>query len=145
MNAINVETHVADIHPLGTCYADGEVIFQEGDLCDALYVVQEGKVRIASIQPFGGEVEITVAGPGEVFGITSLFDNLPRCASAVTIGEASILKLDRRKILKAVHNDPSLVFFILQSVSARTRKLVNDLAQLKAMQQVNDPGSPVEH
>jgi CRP-like cAMP-binding protein len=141
MNATNLETHAVDIHPLGTSFADGEMIFREGDLCDALYVVQEGKVQIASIQPSCGEVEITLAGPGEVFGITSLFDNLPRCASAVAIGQASVLKLERSRILKAVHNDPSLVFFILKSVSARTRKLVNDVAQLKASQQMHDPGS----
>ena len=138
MNAINVETQAVDIHPLGTCYADGEIIFREGDSCDALYVVQGGKVRIASIQPYGGEVEITVAGPGEVFGITSLFDNLPRCASAIALGQASVLKLERSKILKAVHNDPSLVLFILKSVSARTRKLVNDLAELKAAQPIHN-------
>ena len=145
MDAANLKTNEVDFHPLGTSYANGEMIFQEGDWCDALYVVQGGEVRIASIQPSGGEVEITVAGPGEVFGITSLFDDLPRCASAVALGQANVLKLDRSKILKAVHNDPSLVFFILKSVSARTRKLVNDLTELKTSHQVNDPGSSVEH
>ena len=144
MNATNLKPHAVNIHPLGTYYADGEMIFREGDLCDALYVVQEGEVRIASIQPSGGEVEITVAGPGEVFGITSLFDNLPRCASAVALGQASVLKLERNRIIKAVHNDPSLVLFILKSVSARTRKLVSDLAQSEARHQINHPGSSVE-
>jgi CRP-like cAMP-binding protein len=141
MDAANLKTHELDFHPLGTSYADGEMIFREGDWCDALYVVQGGQVRITSIQPSGEEVEITVAGPGEVFGITSLFDNLPRCASAVALGPANVLKLDRNRIVKAVHKDPSLVFFILKSVSARTRKLVSDITELKTSCQINDPGS----
>lgn len=139
MSAINVEKHAVDTHPLGTFYADGEVIFREGDSCDALYVVQTGEVRIASMPSSGEEVEIAVAGPGDVFGITSFFDNLTRCASAVALGPTSVLKVDKSRILKAVYNDPSLVLFILKSVSARTRKLVNDLTHLKAMQQTDEP------
>ena len=120
---------------LGTFYTDGEIIFCEGEQCDALYVVQSGKVRTVSVQPSGREVEISVAGPGEVFGITSFFDNSRRSASAVAIGQASVLKLDRAKIMKAVHNDPSLVFFILRTISHRTRKLKRDLVRSESRYQ----------
>ena len=134
MTPEKIITHVADDHSLGTAYADGEMIFQEGDQCDALYVVQSGKVRLVSIQPSGREIEITVAGPGEVFGITSLFDNYPRSAAAVALGPASVLKLVRAKIMKAIHSDPSLVFFILKSMSFRARKLKSDLVKSEARQ-----------
>ena len=144
MNKVGLKSHVVEDHSLGTVYADGEMIFQEGDRCDALYVVQTGKVRVVSIQPSGGDVEIAVARPGEVFGITSLFDNLPRCASAIAVGEASVLKLERGRILKAIHNDPSLVFYILKSISSRTRRLKSDLVQSEVRRRKNDPGSPDE-
>ncbi|UCF88933.1 MAG: cyclic nucleotide-binding domain-containing protein [bacterium] len=121
-----------DVSTLGTPYCDGEVIFREGDHCDALYVVQSGYVRVVSIQPYGKEVEIAVAGPGEVFGITSLFDSSPRCASAMAFGHATVLKLERGRLIRAIHSDPSLVFFILKSMSLRARKLKNDLVRSEA-------------
>ena len=144
MDALKIKRHLVDDHSLGTVYADGEMIFREGDRCDALYVVQTGKVKVVSIQPSGEEIEIAEAVPGEVFGITSLFDIIPRSASAVAIGETSVLKLEKERIIRAAHNDPSLVFFILQSVSRRARKLKDDIIQSAIRRQGNNPGSSEE-
>ena len=144
MDALKIKRHIVDDHSLGTVYADGELIFREGDRCDALYVVQTGKVKVVSIQPSGEEIEIALAEPGEVFGITSLFDTIPRSASAVAVGEASVLKLKKEWIIKVAHNDPSLVFFLLQSVSHRARKLKDDIIRTAISRQGDNPGSPKE-
>jgi len=144
MDALKVKRHLIDDHSLGTAYTDGEMIFREGDRCDALYVVQTGKVKVVSIQPSGEEVEIALAEPGEVFGITSLFDTIPRSASAVAVGEASVLKLGKEWIIKVAHNDPSLVFFLLQSVSHRARKLKDDIIRTAISRQSGNPGSSEE-
>ena len=142
MGKFRFKKHVIDDHTLGTSYADGDVIFQEGDQCDALYVVQTGYVRVVSILPSGREIEIALAGPGEVFGITSLFSDSTRSASAFSYGHSSVLKLERARIMKAIHNDPSLVFFILKSISSRARKLKDDLVKSEARQNQKAPWSP---
>ncbi len=144
MGKFRFKKHVVDEHTLGTSYADGDVIFQEGDQCDALYVVQAGYIRVVSIQPSGSEIEIAVVGPGEVFGITSLFGDSPRSASAVAFGHASVLKLERGRIMKAINNDPSLVLFILKSISLRARKLKSDLVKSESRQSKNGQESPGE-
>ena len=141
MGKLRFKKHVIDDHALGTSYADGDVIFQEGDQCDALYVVQTGYVRVVSIQSSGKEIEIAVAGPGEVFGITSLFGDSPRSASALSFGQSSVLKLERGRIMKAINSDPSLVFFILKSISLRAKKLKSDLVKSESRQSKNGPGS----
>jgi CRP/FNR family cyclic AMP-dependent transcriptional regulator len=120
---LKFKTHFLDEHSLGTAYPDGHLIFEEGKLCDALYIVQLGKVRVFTTLPSGHEIELGTVGPGEVFGITSLFDDRPRSASAITVGDSSVLKLERAKLLKAIHDDPTLVFYILKSMSIRSRGL----------------------
>jgi len=144
MEKLRTKNYIVDDHNLGTSYADGDVIFQEGDQCDALYVVQAGYVRVVSIQPSGRKIEIAVAGPGEVFGITSLFSDSTRSASAFSYGQSSVLKLERGRIIKAIHNDPSLVFFILKSISHRARKLKSDLVHSESRYPKNNPESPGE-
>jgi len=139
MGKFKFKKQAVDNHLLGTSYADGEVIFREGDQGDALYVVQSGYVRVVSIQPSGREIEIAVAGTGEVFGITSLFSDSIRSASAVAFGQCSVLKLERGKIMKAINNDHSLVFFILKSISLRARKLKSDLVKSESRHKKNDP------
>jgi len=108
---------------LGVEYPDGHVIFREGDICDGLYIVQTGKVRIVTIIPSGEQIELALTGPGEIFGITTIFENLPRTATAIVQGGASVLRIDRSILIKAIHNDPSLVSNILKSLSYRARKL----------------------
>jgi len=108
---------------LGMEYPDGYMIFQEGDVCDGLYVVQSGNVRIVTTLPSGDQVELAVVGSGEIFGITTILENLPRSASAVVQGGASVLRIDRSTLIRSLHNDPSLVSNILKSVSLRARKL----------------------
>jgi CRP-like cAMP-binding protein len=144
MDKFKFQNHEVKGHTLGTSYADGDIIFREGDQCDALYVVQSGHIRLVSIQPSGREIEIAVASPGEVFGITSLFGDSPRSASAIAFGQASVLKLERGRIMKAIHNDPSLVFFILKSISLRARKLKSDLVRSESRHKKKGPWSSGE-
>ena len=86
MFSVKANRYSADDLTLGTLYADGEIIFHEGDESDAVYVVQSGKVRAVTVQPSGREIEISIAEPGDIFGVTSLFDNSPRSTSTVAVG-----------------------------------------------------------
>ena len=55
----------------------GDILFPEGDPGDRLYVVTEGKVKLARTSADGRENLLAVLGPGEMFGELSLFDPRP--------------------------------------------------------------------
>lgn len=122
MKKYKIKKHFLDDHSLGTSYPDGHVFFKEGELCDALYIVQTGQVRIFTTLESGHEIELALVGPGEIFGITSLFAERPRIGTAMAIGDSNVLKIERAKLLKAIHDDPTLVFYILKSMSIRSRR-----------------------
>ena len=63
-------------------YAEGQVLFREGEPGDKLYVVLEGQVRIGKFLPGGGEEALTILGRGEYFGEMALVDQQPRSADA---------------------------------------------------------------
>ena len=67
---------------------DGEVIFRENEAADAFYAVVAGRVR----QVRGGEA-IRVCGPGEVFGLWSVFDGELQAETAVAAGEVRLLRI----------------------------------------------------
>lgn len=113
---------------LGRTYANGEVIFNEGDQGDALYVIQFGQVKILKRTPTT-EITLAVLGPGEILGEMSLFDQKERSASAVAVGEARVLTVDRRKFFATMSRDPTLAFKILSTMSARIRKLDQQVSQ----------------
>jgi len=115
---------------LGKAYSDGEVIFQEGEEGDRMYVVQSGKVRITKKSP-AGELPIAILGKGEIFGEMALFDRMPRSATASAIGNTRILGIDKTKLFQTIDRDPSLVFRLIESMSARIRRLNDDFAQVR--------------
>lgn len=115
---------------LGKLCEAGQIIFQEGDQGDALYVIQSGEVRVTKSTP-AGEVDIATLGEGEIFGEMALFDRLPRSATAVVEKEARILKVDKRKFFSSISRDPTLAFKILESMSRRTRRINDEFTRLK--------------
>jgi CRP/FNR family cyclic AMP-dependent transcriptional regulator len=127
MKRFKLKKHFLADHSLGTQYPDGHVFFREGELCEALYIVQVGQVRMFTTLDSGHEIELALVEPGEIFGITSLFAERPRIATAATVGDSSILKIARAKLLDAIHDDPTLIFYILKSMSIRSRRLKDRL------------------
>lgn len=116
---------------LGKVYRDGEVILRRGDVGDCMYVIQAGKVEVLQ-ETEGTEVRLIVLGEGDVFGEMALFGSEVRSATVRAMGEARVLTVDKRTFLKRVHQDPSLVFRILQHMSGRIRALSDEVARLRS-------------
>jgi CRP/FNR family cyclic AMP-dependent transcriptional regulator len=56
-----------------TRFADGEVLFREGDEADTFYVIRHGRVALEIFVPARGAVTIETIDPGEVIGWSWLF------------------------------------------------------------------------
>ena len=78
-------------------FAEGAVIFREGDPGPCLYVVAEGKVRISRRLPGAGEEALAILEPGAIFGETSVFDpeQPHRSADAIAHESCTLLALGR--------------------------------------------------
>jgi CRP-like cAMP-binding protein len=120
-----------DNNALGRIYDAGEVIFRQGDLGDQMYVIQEGKVEVV-LEQDGKEIVIAVRGPGEFFGEMALFEREERMATVRALGQVRILSVDRKNLLRRVHEDPSLAVHIIQTMSQRIRKLSGEVGRLES-------------
>src|SRR3954469_1979492 len=63
-------------------FAENDLIFDQGAAGDALYVVLQGRVRIATTDTFGRERVLAFSGPGEFFGDMAVLTGAPRSANA---------------------------------------------------------------
>ena len=59
-------------------YAKGAMLFIEGDLGEALYIVVDGSVRIGKSVPGAKEEAMAFMERGGCFGEMALFDEFPR-------------------------------------------------------------------
>src|SRR5262249_33898626 len=72
-------------------YADGEVIFGQGDPSLGMYVIKGGTVRIIRDIPSAQPKILAELTAGEFFGEVGLVDDEPRSASAVAQGETEVI------------------------------------------------------
>ncbi|XXF79794.1 cyclic nucleotide-binding domain-containing protein [Myxococcaceae bacterium GXIMD 01537] len=116
-------------------YAAGEVVFEEGQLGDSLFVIARGQVEVLGRD--GAAVKaLAVLGPPEFFGEMSLIDREYRSATlrAKTDAELLLLTTERLSQFRAAHRDgfTFIVINIARSLSARLRDANARLARAGA-------------
>jgi CRP-like cAMP-binding protein len=112
-------------------YQDGETIIRQGDVGDTMYVVQEGQVEVV-VEQDSQEVLLAVRGAGQPIGEMEIIERQPRCATVRARGQARVLTLDKKSFLRRIHEDPSLAFYMMQTMSHRIRDLSAEVARLEA-------------
>ena len=113
---------------LGKEYKKGEIIFRQGDTGDCMFVVQKGEVE-ALAEAGGRQLRLRTMGPNEFFGEMALFEKETRTATIRVIRPARVLTIDKKNFLSGIHEDPSLAFRIVQTMSHRIRDLTDRLAK----------------
>jgi CRP/FNR family transcriptional regulator/CRP/FNR family cyclic AMP-dependent transcriptional regulator len=97
----------------------GSYLFREGDPGSHLHVVVQGQVKIGRIGQGGGEVVFAIAGPGEVFGELSLFDeDGERSADAQALERTECLLIAKGPLLEFLTVRPQLLLRIIASLNA---------------------------
>ena len=119
-----------DTGSLGKIYYDSEVITQQGEVGDCMYVIQQGQVEILT-EKDGTQVRLAVKGDGEIIGEMALVDREVCSATVLALGQAVLLTIDKKNFLKRVHSDPSLALRIVETMSHRIRDLNEEIARLK--------------
>jgi len=115
---------------LGKTYHDGEVIFNQGDEGNCMYVIQSGQVEV--LQEIDSRtVRLAVRGEGEFFGEMALFESQVRMATVRALGPAKILTIDKKNFLRRIHEDPSMAYHMIKKMSARIRQLSETVTRLE--------------
>lgn len=110
-------------------YKEGEVIFVEGDIGRALFILETGKVDLSKRDASGKTRKIFTLEPGDFFGEMALLEQLPRTATAVA-AERSHMHLLYRSKLDAIlayypHIGISIMTHLARLLSNRLRRASN--------------------
>jgi len=116
-------------HPLAEIcierrYAAGEHLFHEGQPCDGMHIIAEGRVKIVKTSPSGREITLAVDGPASSIAEVPLFDGGPYPASAVAMSDCVVLLLRKDDFHRFCHSYPEVPLKILAVVGRRLRHLV---------------------
>ncbi len=116
---------------LGKVYHDGEVIIQEGEVAESLFVIQEGRAEVL-VKKDGKEVRLRIAESGEILGEMAVIERGRRSATVRALGDVRVLTVDKKIFLRRISEDPSAAFRMLEDLSARVRELSIELAKARS-------------
>lgn len=97
----------------------GDVIYDENDSADALYMLVEGRVRLTTDQGVISEV-----GPRESFGTWALVDDSERRHRVECIEDGQALVLYRDDFYDVAAGDATMLLEIIRALAKRLRDLV---------------------
>lgn len=103
---------------------DGHVLFNAGDPCRGLYIIESGRVRIYKTSAEGKEQVLHIDGAGRAVAELPLFDGGAYPASAITIEPCRLVFLPRDDFEAVYRAHPDVAQAIIRALAKRLRHLV---------------------
>jgi CRP/FNR family transcriptional regulator, cyclic AMP receptor protein len=101
-------------------FAPGQLVFREGDPCDGVYFIQEGKIEIFRERD-GLAVSFGFQSAGEVLGTLSMFTREARAASAKAVSQVSLLHVNAETLDLGIKSIPVWALALLKDTVNRLK------------------------
>jgi CRP/FNR family cyclic AMP-dependent transcriptional regulator len=116
-------------------YAGGEVVFEEGDLGDSLFVLMNGEVDVLHKDGKGEQQILTTLQPPEFFGEMSLIDKEFRSATVRAKRDATMLHLTAENLATFRKNyKDGFVFLVINIARVLSNRLRETNGRLHGQQ-----------
>jgi len=131
---------MSDANPLfekfGMVVDSGKIIFEENEVGDRMYIIQEGSVRIS--KRIDGKPHIlAVLGKGEFFGEMAIVNRVKRTATATAAGTVRLLSFDRKGFMNMVSSNARIALNIIDKLC---RRLQSANSQIQHLVRRNEKG-----
>jgi CRP-like cAMP-binding protein len=104
-----------------------QTIFTQGDAADAVFYIQEGKVRLTVVSEIGKEATLGILSEGEFFGEGGLAGQPLRMASATAMTDCELMRIDKKVMMLALHREHTLSDIFVAYLLGRNIRYEADL------------------
>jgi CRP/FNR family transcriptional regulator, cyclic AMP receptor protein len=106
----------------------GELVVEQGEPGDAVYVVSRGSLLVSRVSRSGERRALTVIEAPGSFGELALLDGRPRSVSVEALEECELIVVSRVDFLRLLSRDPRLVDGVLRELGRLIRRLTDQVA-----------------
>src|ERR1035437_7925530 len=117
---------VGEGRSIGT-YPKGQIVFSQGDLADAVFYIQKGKVKVTVVSEQGKEAVVAILGANEFFGEGCLAGQTQRLSTAAAMDPSVILELEKAAIVRVIHEEPAFSEMFIAHLLGRPIRVEADL------------------
>jgi CRP/FNR family transcriptional regulator, cyclic AMP receptor protein len=110
-----------------TGYRPEQVIFAQGDPADAVFYIVRGRVKMTVTSKRGKEAVIALLGEGDFFGEGCLIGQPARLATAASMTEATVMRVEKAQMTRSLHAEPAFAEAFTAHLLARNSRIEADL------------------
>jgi CRP/FNR family transcriptional regulator, cyclic AMP receptor protein len=108
-------------------YRKDQVVFSQGEIGDAVFYIQKGKVKLTVVSEQGKEAVVAILGTDEFFGEGCLAGQPQRIATAAVMVDSVIARLEKAAIIRVIHEEPAFSEMFIAHILGRTIRVEADL------------------
>jgi CRP/FNR family cyclic AMP-dependent transcriptional regulator len=104
-----------------------QTVFTQGDEDDAIFYIQEGKIRLSVVSKGGKEATLGILSEGQFFGEGGLAGQALRMGSATAMTDSELMRIDKQAMMHALRKEHSLSGMFTTFLLGRNVRYEEDL------------------
>jgi CRP/FNR family transcriptional regulator, cyclic AMP receptor protein len=104
-----------------------QAIFAQGDVADAVFYIQKGRVKLTVVSKIGREATIGILGEENFFGEGALAGQALRMGSAAAMTDCEVLRIEKKAMMAALHREHAFSDMFVGYLLARNIRYEEDL------------------
>src|SRR5437879_7240428 len=96
-------------------------IFSQGDPAEAVFYIQQGRVKLKVRSQQKKEAVIAILGAGDFLGEACLIGQTVQVATATAMAPSFILRIEKKEMLRVLHEERKFSDFFVPYVLSRNR------------------------
>jgi CRP-like cAMP-binding protein len=104
-----------------------QTIFAQGDSADAVFYIEDGKVRLTVVSKSGKEATIGILNEGDFFGEGCLTGQPVRLCSATAMTDCSVMRIDKKSMIEVLHREHAFSDLFVAYLLTRNIRYEEDL------------------
>ena len=108
-------------------YRKDQVVFSQGEIGDAVFYIQKGKVKLTVVSEQGKEAVVAMLGANDFFGEGCLAGQARRIATVATMTDSVIVRMEKAAIVCVIRQEPAFFGMFIGHLLARAIRVEADL------------------
>jgi CRP/FNR family cyclic AMP-dependent transcriptional regulator len=108
-------------------YRNDNIVFSQGDLADAVFYIQRGKIKLTVISERGKEAVVGILEVGHFFGEGCLNGHPLRVTTATAIDQCLITRIPKAAMIATMHDEPDFSELFMADLLNRNSRIEEDL------------------
>ena len=108
-------------------YQKDQIVFSQGDVGDAVFFIQKGKIKLTVVSERGKEAVVGILGPDHFFGEGCMNGHPLRVTTATAIDQSLITRIPKSAMIATLHDEPRFSELFMADLLSRNSRIEEDL------------------